>query len=262
MRRLFHCGRCGSCCTDEILPISIFLGDLFRISISFREEIFSIYFQSMKVGLGLKYPCVYFSGESGCTIHQVKPLVCKRSPAGMLLMMMRGYKLRWPGDGAECCAKNDFYLNSEMKKQVEAIVALESKEGKFTDEYLFEGKMPIIDFLKRPEYLEFNKELKTKFIPFIQEKKQDHDWGYLWDKVHFTPHLLTSQEVDISRAIVRTDEWQRIAWRLQSQYLEDIIEKEGIKKQVEDKLSKLGTDKRALVQLQSFSDEYAHLTDI
>lgn len=86
----FECRQCGNCCrSDSMLPLT--LDDIYRIADFLDmqpDEFFEQYCKEMVIG-GSVTPMAYLSRENGCpflkdslcSIHFVKPLLCKYMPS-------------------------------------------------------------------------------------------------------------------------------------------------------------------------------------
>ncbi|HMK47119.1 MAG TPA: YkgJ family cysteine cluster protein [Methanocella sp.] len=86
----FECRQCGSCCrSDSMIPLA--LDDIYRIADFLDmgpDEFFSQYCREMFIG-GSTTPMAYLVRDTGCpflkdnlcSIHFVKPLLCKYMPS-------------------------------------------------------------------------------------------------------------------------------------------------------------------------------------
>jgi uncharacterized protein len=85
----FQCKQCGSCCkSDSMIPLT--LDDVFRIAdfLDLEPDEFFIRYCT-EVGIGNSVPMAYLRRDNGCpfledglcSVHFVKPLLCKYMPS-------------------------------------------------------------------------------------------------------------------------------------------------------------------------------------
>ncbi|MBF0201437.1 MAG: YkgJ family cysteine cluster protein [Desulfamplus sp.] len=83
---IFKCRMCGSCCSgfggtyvsrEECLAISQFIG---CDPASFREKYCSVSGSGYVLATSEDGNCIFFDDKKGCTIHPVKPPMCRKWP--------------------------------------------------------------------------------------------------------------------------------------------------------------------------------------
>ena len=90
VKEFFECRQCGNCCrSDSMIPLT--LDDIYRIADFLdlsADEFFEQYGREMVIG-GSTTPMAYLARDNGClflqdnlcSIHFVKPLLCKYMPS-------------------------------------------------------------------------------------------------------------------------------------------------------------------------------------
>jgi Fe-S-cluster containining protein len=139
-----RCLQCGSCCTHMTWGVPIYHQDAMRIARNIRhdlQEFLSKYCKAIvhniyAEGKRVKIPIIYlktirggcvFLHDATCSIHSVKPYLCRSAPCTSLWFHDRktveSFRKHCPGFG-----KGAYYSKDEIRRALKEEMKLENKE--------------------------------------------------------------------------------------------------------------------------------------